>query len=234
MVAANVIAYLRCSTEEQHLSPDVQRASIDAWCGRHGLTVAAAHVDLGVSGTLPPQRRPGLMAALSDLKVHKAKHLVIAKRDRLARDVGVAAVIENIVIKGGASIVSADGVGVGDDPAATLMAQIVDAVAQYEGAMIRGRIKSAMAEKRARRERTSLSAPYGYSLTEDGGLVPDEGEQAALRTMLDLRKSGLGYRTIAAALHEAGHQPRGSRWHPTSVARVLKREAEIARRASEV
>jgi hypothetical protein len=52
--------------------------------------------------------------ALGELRALGAGVLVVAKRDRLARDVYVAATIERAVASGGARVVSADGTANGD------------------------------------------------------------------------------------------------------------------------
>ena len=44
------IAYLRCSTSRQDLSPETQREAIHAWAEREGVTVVAWQVDTGVCG----------------------------------------------------------------------------------------------------------------------------------------------------------------------------------------
>jgi DNA invertase Pin-like site-specific DNA recombinase len=81
------IAYLRASTDEQRLSPQAQRACIKAWAVREGIRVAAWHVDRGVCSVAPFAERPALRAALVAILTHRAGLLVVARRDRIARDV---------------------------------------------------------------------------------------------------------------------------------------------------
>jgi len=52
------VAYLRVSTDRQELGPEAQRAAIEAWATREGVTVAAWHVEAGVSGAAPIADRP--------------------------------------------------------------------------------------------------------------------------------------------------------------------------------
>ena len=92
------VGYLRVSTDEQHLGPEAQRAAITQWAQRGGITVLAWHVDAGVSGAAGIDGRPALMTALDDLPRHGAGILAVAKRDRLARDVVIAATIERAVL----------------------------------------------------------------------------------------------------------------------------------------
>jgi DNA invertase Pin-like site-specific DNA recombinase len=211
------IGYLRVSTDEQHLGPEAQRAAIESWAAREGVHVVAWHVDHGVSGAAPLDRRPGLMAALSELQ--RGCLLVAAKRCRLARDVVAAATIERLAAKAGAAVATADGVGAGDGPEAALMRTMIDAFAQYERALIRSRTKAALAVKRARGERVG-SVPYGYR-DNAGRLEPEPGESAIAERIRGLHAAGLSQRAIADALTSEGVPARGTRWHRTTVARVL-------------
>ncbi|MCH9681437.1 MAG: recombinase family protein [Deltaproteobacteria bacterium] len=54
--------------------------------------------------------RPALLAAPDNLR--RGSTLVVAKRDRLARDVVIVATIERAAERVGATVTSADGVGV--------------------------------------------------------------------------------------------------------------------------
>jgi hypothetical protein len=55
-------------------------------------------------------------------------------------------------------------------------------------------------------------------------LVLDEREQAAIVRAREPQAAGASLRQTGAALEAEGHRPkRGSRWHPTAVARVLRR-----------
>lgn len=205
------VAYLRASTEDQHLGPAAQRAALTAWAAREGVTIAAWHTDAGVSGGAAIADRPALLAALADLRTHGAGVLVVAKRDRLARDVMAAAMIERLTLDSGARVVSAAGEGTeGDDPSAVLMRRMVDAFAEYERGVIAARTRAALAVKRARGEATS-HAPYGYRTAEDGRLVKAEGEQAVIARVRRARAEGLTLRAIADALRAEGLVNRAGR-----------------------
>src|SRR6185436_18396957 len=108
------VAYMRVNTSDQHLSVEAQRAAIEAWAQREGITVAGWHVDHGVSGRAELADRPALVAALAELRTANAGVLIVLRRDRLARDVATAIAIERAVEMCGARVRSADGVGDGD------------------------------------------------------------------------------------------------------------------------
>lgn len=205
------VAYLRVSTAEQHLGPEAQRASIVAWAAREGVTIVAWHADQGVSGGSEIDDRPGLVAALGQLRADRAGVFVIAKRDRLARDTYIAATIERAVARCHAKVVCADGVGNGESPADAFMRSILDAAAAYERALIRARTKAALGVKKERGECTG-APPYGFRLDEDGKrLVRDEGEQAAIAALRTLRAEGLSFRALRREATARGFLSRARR-----------------------
>jgi len=200
---SKAVAYLRVSTEDQRLGPEAQRASIVEWAGREGVTVVAWHVDQGVSGGSELGDRPGLMAAIDDLRGLQAGRLAIAKRDRLARDVAVAALIERAVQKQGGSVVSADGIGNGDGAADSFMRAILDAASAYERELIRHRTRTAMAVLKAQGKRAG-TVPFGFTADAGGKLVANQAEQAVIRLVRQLGAQGLSRRAIVAHLRDAG------------------------------
>ena len=220
------IGYIRVSTDDQALGPEAQRAALEAWAARNGVDLVAVFEDLGVSGGAPLDKRPGLLAAVDALAEHGAASLVVAKRDRLARDTMAAAMIERLADRAGARIVSADGVGDGDGPESLLMRRIVDAFAEYERALIRGRTRAALAAKKARGELAG-KVPFGCRVAADGRtLEADAGEAAVVDAVRELRAAGLSIRGIAAELDRRGFRSRaGKALAPTQVARILERAA---------
>lgn len=221
-----VVAYLRVSTEDQQLGPDAQRAAIQTWAGRNGAVVVAWHVDHGVSGAAPLAARPALLAAVAGLAAGEAAALVVAKRDRLARDVVEATLIEREVARHGGRVVSADGIGAGDGPEAALLRGIVDLFAQHERALIRARTAAALGVKKARGERVGM-VPVGYRVAADGRtLEVDPVEAEILAAVRELRAAGMSLRAIAAELARLDFATRkGGPISHTQVARIIAREA---------
>lgn len=218
-----VVGYVRVSTEDQRLGPDAQRAALEAWCAQHRARLVAVHEDLGVSGGTDVERRPGLTAALGALRTHGAGVLLVAKRDRLARDVVVAAVVEQLAASCGAQVLAADGVGNGEGPEAALMRTITTAFAAYERALIGLRTRVALGRKRLRGEKLGGEVPYGTRLAEDGvHLEPDPLEAPVVARARELRAQGLTLRAVGQVLAGEGFVPRGGRaWHPQTVARIV-------------
>lgn len=220
--ARTAIAYIRASKDEQKLSPEAQRASIEAWAAREGVEVVAWHVDGGVCSATDIGDRPALVAALGELRAAGAGVLVVAKRDRLARDVYIAATIERAVAAGGARVASAAGEGNGETPADAFMRTVIDGAAQYEHALIRARTKAALAAKSARGERVG-SVAYGHALADDGvRLVPLASERAVITAARQLRSEGRSLRDVATELTGRGMMSRtGRAFAAEQVARMV-------------
>jgi len=218
------VGVLRVSKEEQSLSPDAQREAMARWCHDNDAELVVVHEDIDVSGGAPLDKRPGLLAALTDLRDLGAGVLLVAKRDRLARDPMVSAMAEAAAGRVGARVVSAAGEGTdGNGPADVLMRRMVDAFAEYERLIIGARTKAALAVKKAKDERVG-SIPYGFRLADDGThLEPDELEQRTVALVRRYRDDGLTLRAIGQRLARKGIRPRsGKRWHPQTVARIAE------------
>jgi DNA invertase Pin-like site-specific DNA recombinase len=125
-----------------------------------GALLASVHADEEVCSVDPIDKRPALLEAIASLG--KGDVLIVAKRDRFARDPIVVAMIEAAIRRRGARIVSAAGEGTeGDGPTDVLMRRIVDAFGEYERLIIKARTKAALAVKNGRGEKTGGAIPYG-------------------------------------------------------------------------
>jgi DNA invertase Pin-like site-specific DNA recombinase len=222
---AKAIGYARVSTDaqgESGLGLEAQHASVAVAARRLGLELAELHEDAGLSGSLGLENRPGLLAAVSALR--RGDVMLVAKRDRIGRDVVAVAMIERLVERKGARIVSAAGEGTeSNEPTALLMRRIVDAFAEYERALIATRTKLALRAKRSRGQLAG-GVPFGHSVGEDGRtLVPVAAELEVLAWVRGRREAGASYREIAAELtNRSVPTKKGGKWHPETVRSVLE------------
>jgi DNA invertase Pin-like site-specific DNA recombinase len=199
---------------------------MERWAASNGCEVVAVYEDHGVSGAAELDKRPGLLAALDAMTAMDAGVLLVATRDRLARDVMLAGMLARLVERARGRIVSADGTGNGEGPEAVLMCGIVDLFAQYERAKIRARTRAALAVKRERGEKTGGRVPFGYQLATDGiHLEEHSEEQRVISLVLTLRREGLSIRAIAGRLNTDGVPSRGAQWHRTTIDRLIQRAA---------
>ena len=214
----NAIGYTRVSTEQQAASGlglEAQQQAISEAASRLGLVLGETFIDSGLSGKLGLEDRPSLFAAINALK--RGDVLIVAKRDRLGRDVVAVAMIERLVERKGCRILSADGSGNGDDAASLLQRRILDAFAEYEALIIGQRTKAALAAKRGRGERNG-NLPYGFR-ADGQTLIAHAAEQQVLAVLRELQQEGLTLRAIAAELNRQGFTTRrGSAWRHQYVA----------------
>jgi DNA invertase Pin-like site-specific DNA recombinase len=194
----------------------------------HGATVVAEFEDLGVRGATPLGKRVGLNEALDALTAQRAGVLLVATRDRLARDVIVSAVVERLVERQGARVMAAEGPGNGDSPEAELMRRIVDAFASYERMIIAARTRAAVRVKKLRGVRIG-GVPLGFRLSADPCRIePDSGGQGVIGLVRQLRSHGLSLRQIDEELRARGHRPRGGgHWHVQTLANISRPEAVV-------
>ena len=220
------VIYLRVSTNQQvdsGLGIEAQREICHRCIDKKDDNEILEFIDEGFSGALALDKRPALMNAIGCLQ--KGDRLVVAKRDRIGRDVIVNAMIDSAVRRQKASLISASG-DVSDsdneDAGATLMKRMVDAFAEYERLIISARTKAALQIKISRYERSGR-VPYGYQLCADGiHIEPNQHEQNVLHEMHEMRKTKLSFRKIAAELNRNNKVNRnGNPWNNGSLFRVI-------------
>jgi len=205
------IAYLRASKDEQRLSEPAQRTLISSWATAEDVSVVAWFVDQGVCSVTPIEERPALCEALAALRERGAGLLVVAKRDRIARDPIITAMIERTAACRGARVVSASGEGNGDTPADAFMRTVIDGAAAYERALIRSRTKAALAAKAAKGERIG-GIPYGFQVGPDGrSLVPNQREREVIQQVKELRNGGVSIRKLVVECAKQGLVSRAGR-----------------------
>lgn len=232
-----VVAYFRVSTEAQGrsgLGLDAQQQAVAALCRQRGWNILASFTEVE-SGKRDD--RPELTAALKRAKVTGSR-LVIAKLDRLSRNVAFLAALQD----SGAKFTAAD-----MPEADEFTVHILAAVAQRERKLTSERTKAALAA--AKERGTWIKAdgtPYksGKRLGNPNGAAAirraAKGTTAALEavrtnaamraadyaeTIADVRSSGVtSLAAVAAELNLRGIvTPRGGRWHASSVRNLLAR-----------
>ena len=225
------VVYCRVSTDEQAtegVSLDAQEATLRAYCTLRSLDVAAVVLDAGVSGGKPLAARTGGRRVLDLVESGEVGSVVAYKLDRLFRDacdcLAVTAqwdrqeVALHLVDLGGQSIDTSTAMG-------RFMLTVLAGAAEMERNQIRERTTAALAHKASKGERVG-QVPFGYHVAADGvHLECDDAEHRVVEIVRALNAEGLSIRAIAARLTADEVPARGKRWHPTTVARLLAREA---------
>lgn len=222
------VAYLRASSagETDGYPLASQRFDIHTWARRNGHRVTRWCSDRDVSGTVEAWERAGLACALNAIQGGAAQALVVPRLDRLAsyvttQEATLALVwrLDGLVFSVDTGEVKADDAG---DPMRTAMRQMAAALAQLERLMIRSRMATSSAAKAANGGDPYRAPSFGYR-SQDGVLVPDEGQQPMLQRILELHAEGLNPRRIADRLAAEGHRPNGAeRFFSASIARIIK------------
>ena len=219
------VAYYRVSTAAQGrsgLGLDAQREAVESLCaGRCWELVAPPFTEVE-SGKRAD--RPELTKALHRAKVTGAT-LVVAKLDRLSRNVAFLAALQD----SGAPFIAAD-----MPEANELTVHIMAAVAQAERKAISKRTSEALQAAKARGQR--LGNPNGAAALRraskgnvDSVGVIRAGATARAEQMRpvvdDMRANGItSLERLAGALNEGGFvTARGGRWHASTVRNLLAR-----------
>ena len=85
------------------------------------------------------------------------------------------------------------------------MFTILSAVAEAERDRIRERVATVKADQRTCGRYLGGKVPFGFRVGDDGELVPDEDQQAAIRVAKAMRQEGRPLRTIQATMEVQGH-----------------------------
>jgi DNA invertase Pin-like site-specific DNA recombinase len=88
------VPYIRLSTNEQSASMEAQRETCIRLANQQRYEIVAEFIDENVSGAIAIDKRPALKRALRSLADDQADRLMVAKLDRLARNVRVALEID--------------------------------------------------------------------------------------------------------------------------------------------
>ncbi len=223
------VAYIRVSTKNQWSKdgPERQRRTIERYAKRNGLTIAKEYCDT-FTGTA--EDRPALTELLVYLSTHRDTIVVTERLDRLSRTLTTQEAILAKLWQLDCTLHTTDPAGEvqeddPDDPMRTAMRQIQGAMIQLNRSMALSRMRQGKEVKRARGEYVGGTVGYGHrydSATRTIIDVPEEQEAIDLIHKLDAQ--GMSLRTIAAALTTMGYQPRGTTWHPQTIANILSSE----------
>ena len=207
------IAYYRVSTDRQGrsgLGLDAQRAAVAAHLPGRGEQLAEfIEIESGRKND-----RPQLAAALALCRQKKAR-LIIAKLDRLARNV---AFIANLMDSG------VDFVACDMPEANRLTLHILAAVAEHETEMISRRTREALAAAKARGQRLGnpSPAPAAAQARAVAEARLDTYRQSVRPVIAELHGQGLNLSAIAREMNRRGIKTaRGRQWEAQSVKNLL-------------
>ncbi len=140
--------YARVSTSDKGQDPEMQLRELREHCERRGWTIIGEYVDVGVSGS--KDSRPELNKLMADAKRRKLDAILVWKLDRFGRSlkhlVNSLGEFESLGI---AFISLKESLDL-TTPAGRLMFGIISAMAEFERDLIRERVRSGIANRRAK------------------------------------------------------------------------------------
>lgn len=234
-----VLGYIRVSTDEQAdsgLSMEAQERAIRAYCDMRGLTLVGVVSDPGVSGGAPLAERPGgarLVGAPGGGSAGGIGGVVATKLDRLFRDAADCLTVVRDWDRTGVALHLIDVGGQSIDTSSAMgrfFLTVMAGAAELERNLVHERTRAALAQKRARGEKTGGHRPVGFDVLDGGKLTPNAAERATVARAAELRAAGRSLRAIGAELVTEGRRPRNGAdtWNPKQVADLLDAAAELA------
>jgi DNA invertase Pin-like site-specific DNA recombinase len=201
-----VYGYCRVSTDRQAdegESLDVQRRKLEGYAMQQGWTLDRVFVERGVSGSRPLDERAEGQKLLTAIRPGDV--VITSKLDRMFRSALDALRVLDALKRRGISLHMIDlGGDITGNGISKLVFTILSAVAEAERERIRERVRDVKADQRTRGRYLGGSRPFGWQLGDDGALIPDTAEQAAIGRMLELRHEGRSLRAIADAIKAEG------------------------------
>lgn len=224
------VAYLRVSTTDQagadRYGLPAQRESIERYAEAQGLEVAAWYADEGISGATLD--RPGLQDLMAAAAEGAFDVVLVAKLDRVARDLFTALFVEKELLLNGVEIVSIAEPFNGDDPMQTAFRQMTMTFAQLEKAMIAQRLKGGRRAKARGGGYAGGGPAIGYTAERGSkALQVDRQKVATVRRAFELRQEqpGATLQQVADTLNREGHTTaQGKQFQPTTIKRILERQ----------
>ena len=201
----NVAAYIRVSTDGQcgddKFGLDVQKRTINEYCEKNGMTILRWYMDEGESGA---KERPGFDEIVyGEVSNPPVEAVVVAKSDRVARDINIYYYYKMMLMKKDIKLVS-----IAEDFGqfgvfSNMLEAFTLCVAEMERDNITKRTSSGRKVKASKGGYSGGGAPMGYKVV-DGRLVINEDEAAVVKRIFELRDSGTVLLDIVDILNKEG------------------------------
>lgn len=208
----DVIGYIRVSTEGQtgddKFGLDVQRQTIEEYCASHDMNIVRWVSDEGESGA---KERPGFDEIVyGDVSNPPYEAVVVAKTDRVARDINVYYYYKMLLTKKNIKLIS-----IAEDFGqfgvfSNMLEAFTLCVAEMERQNITKRTSSGRKAKAKTGGYSGGRAPMGYKVV-DHQLVINEDEAPAVRFIFDNKRNGNTMLGTVKALNEAGYKTRNGK-----------------------
>lgn len=218
----NAIGYIRVSTDgqvgEDKFGMDAQREQIMAYCAKNDITIKHWVIDEGESGA---KERPGFDEIIyGDVGNPPYDAVVVAKSDRVARDINVYYYYKMMLKKKDMKLIS-----IAEDFGqfgvfANMLEAFTLCVAEMERENITKRTAGGRKVKAARGGYSGGKPPYGYcAQNRKLVVVPDEAN--VVRFIIESKESGMTYKWICDELNAQGKTNRSGTKFSISTLQVI-------------
>lgn len=220
----NVVAYLRVSTEEQSSEDkfglEAQKEQIRDYCNENGLTIIKWYED-HISGV--KEERPAFNEILfGNIHNPPVEAVVVAKNDRIARDIEVYYYYKMLLRKKDIKLISVKEDFGKFGVFSELLESFTLTVAKMERENINLRTTSGRLLKARNGGYSGGRAPYGYSIS-NGMYVINHDEEIIVKKIFELHDSGMSLRNIAVKMNELGYKTRkGNLFKHSTIDSVVK------------
>lgn len=204
----NVVAYCRVSTDgqaqEDKFGIESQKEQIMAYCAKNDMQISDWFIDEGVSGV--KEERPEfdrLLFSETAVENPPIEAVIVAKNDRVARDINVYFYYKMLLKKKNVQLVS-----ISEDFGqfgvfSNMLEAFTLCVAEMERENITKRTSSGRRVKASKGGYSGGRPPYGY-ITKDGQLVVVPEQAEIVKRIFDMKDNGSTYKTICDTFNAEG------------------------------
>lgn len=221
----NVVAYIRVSTDNQagedKFGIDSQKEIVMKYCSEHDMQISDWYVDKGESGV--KENRPALDELLyGDIRNPPVEAVVVAKSDRIARDIKLYYYFMMLFEKKGMKLISATEEVVNDDTGlGNVYKALMLFVAEQERNNINKRTSAGRAVKSSKGGYSGGRAPFGYRV-ENHKLVIEPGEAGIVRTIFRMRdEEGATLQAVCDYLNSHGYTNKSGTQFSVSTVKLI-------------
>ena len=222
----NVIAYIRVSTDgqcgEDKFGLDAQREQIIEYCKRNDMTILKWYMDEGESGA---KERPGFDEIIyGDVGNPPYEAVVVAKSDRVARDIKVYYYYKMLLDKKDIKLISITEDFGQFGAFANMLEAFTLCVAEMERENITKRTSGGRKIKASKGGYSGGRPPFGYRPL-DGKLVIVPEEAEIVKFVIRAKKDGQTFQTICDDLNKEGKtNRRGTKFSISTLQVIIENE----------
>lgn len=222
------VAYLRVSTDgqigEDRFGLAMQKEDIIKYSKANNIGIIHFYIEEGVSGS--KLDRPELNAIIKEAEKKEFNAVIVAKLDRIARDLMAQLWIEKELLKHNIEIISVAEPMRADDSTGKLFRQIIGAFAEFEKARITERMTGGRIQKAKQGNYAGGRPAIGYiSDKQNKALAVNKEKVQTIKRVFELKLQGLTLEAIAEQLNKEEHTTaQGKPFFKMQVKRILDRK----------